>query len=712
MNAYELLNPEIRRFIYEEGWQALKKIQEASILRAFQTDHNLILAAPTASGKTEAAFLPALNFTGELHDGVKILYISPLIALINDQYKRMTDLCRFLDLPVTSWHGEANVTEKKKLIASPEGILLITPESIEAMLVNRPSQARLLFSRLEWIIVDEIHSFAENNRGVQLKSLLQRILEMTEKTPRFIGMSATMKKEDYPHIKEFFNQTMVTDVLQDKTANPLEATISYYPSTAKVPYDAILEIYARSQEESMLVFPNTKANVEEISVSLKKLAQKRGSHVRYFAHHASMDKHIRREAEEFAKSVTDDLFTICCTSTLELGIDIGSVDSVVQYGAPPSVSTLAQRLGRSGRRTQQQILHLISSDAWAMLQSLAALSLYRKGILDDADIIAIPYDVLAHQIISELVQKSGVKKTELKKTIQGRSCWKTISEADYDALIKFLLEEEYIEASGLEYISGTSAEKLLRSKEFYAHFYSDQDYNVYDSHDKIGAVPYTPAIMAGENIYLSARVWKIQEIETSSKKIIVTPAKDGKPPKFLGTGSLVTGEIRREMERLIRTPAEWSNYDDGIVQMLTKLAEENVKDRGIIWVDGAASKHAVRTFRSTKINRTLLLLLKMIGGDETAMRYLLDDYSSKLEGEDLESTFQAVVSNGLNELDLYEFLLSREDIVDQIFSHAKYMQLVPFPLKVNYIMKNYLDIRGTKEYIEEIRTAAFQYLKV
>lgn len=712
MDAFEYLQPEIKRFIYEEGWKSLRKIQEASIKRAHDTDNNLILAAPTASGKTEAAFLPALNMMDRTTGGVKILYISPLIALINDQFKRMTDLCNFMDIRVTAWHGEANASEKKKLLANPEGILLITPESIEAMFVNRSAEAKHLFRSLEWVIVDEVHNFLENNRGIQLKSLLARIMELTETKPRFIGMSATVKKEDYPFIKEFFDNGRTTDVLLDTSVNALESTISYYPSDTKVPYEAIEEIYARSQEESMLVFPNTKANVEEISVSLKKLSKKRGSYVRYFAHHASVDKFIRKEAEEFAKSDQDDLFTICCTSTLELGIDIGSVDSVVQYGAPPSVSNLAQRLGRSGRKTQNQILHLISSDQWAMLQSMAALSLFNKKQLDSAKVIDIPYDVLAHQIISELVQKSGIKKNELKEIILKRLCWNSISDQDFERLVTFLVDNEYIEVSGPEYITGVEAEKLLRSREFYAHFYSEPDYNVYFGKEKIGSVPYTPSVMVGENIYLSAKVWKVEEVETSSKKIHVTKAKDGKPPKFLGVGNPVTREIRHEMERIMRTPSEWKLYDDRIKEMLQKMSEENVKDRSIYWVDGNITKNAVRTFESTRVNRTLLALLQMVGEDETSMRFVLDDYSSKIEGADLENIFYALISNGLVEEDLIDFLSGRPDIVDRIFSHSKYMNLVPYDLKVKYIMKNYFDIEGTRAYIEKIRQEAFEYINL
>lgn len=204
MSSYDLLQREIRQYIYDEGWESLRNIQEASIKRVHDTENNLILAAPTASGKTEAAFLPAINSVKDWSSGLKIVYISPLIALINDQFRRIYELCTYMNIPVTSWHGEASRSEKKKLLKDPRGILLITPESIEAMLSLRSGEAKGLFRGTEWIIVDEIHSFLENNRGIQLRSLMERIKLYMEKDPRFIGMSATLNREDYKKVKVFW----------------------------------------------------------------------------------------------------------------------------------------------------------------------------------------------------------------------------------------------------------------------------------------------------------------------------------------------------------------------------------------------------------------------------------------------------------------------------------------------------------------------------
>ena len=197
MSTFDLLRSEIKTYIWEQGWPSLRPIQEASITHYTNSANNLILAAPTASGKTEAAFLPAINSVDNWQSGVRIIYISPLIALINDQFKRVTELCEHLNITVTSWHGEASQAQKKKLMKEPEGILLITPESIEAMLVHRPAQAASLFENVDCIIIDELHSFLDSPRGVHLQSLLQRLRDLNKTQPRHIGLSATLSRESY-----------------------------------------------------------------------------------------------------------------------------------------------------------------------------------------------------------------------------------------------------------------------------------------------------------------------------------------------------------------------------------------------------------------------------------------------------------------------------------------------------------------------------------
>jgi ATP-dependent Lhr-like helicase len=570
LSALDLLQRNIVKYIYEQGWPSLRRIQEAAIQQAHDTSNNLILAAPTASGKTEAAFIPAINGITDWSSGVKIIYVSPLIALINDQFKRITELCEYMDVPVTSWHGESSRTRKKQLLKDPRGILLITPESLEAMLTRRPGEAQALFGDVEWVIVDELHSFLDTSRGVHVKSLLGRISRLAKKAPRYIGMTATLNRESYSLAKSFFISSRDSSVLLDGSRNELSTTIVYERSDGVgTPSGIIDNIYDYSCRESMLVFPNARGRVEEIAVGLKRRAKKSGNNVRYFAHHASVDKELRLEAEEFAKASKQQLFTICCTSTLELGIDIGAVDSVAQVEGPPSVASLAQRLGRSGRQKQHSILHLYASKEWSLLQGIATLELYKHGTIEEVAPIKKPYNVLVQQILSLLLQFSGMSRQDLLAQLHSLECWGEISSNEIEQVIDHLKDIDFIEDVDHVYVTGISAERTIESKDFYAHFEPKVEFQVLSNHEHIGEMPLSTAVTVGANVFLAARIWKIMDVDSYGKKIRVIPAEDGKAPIFGGGAGDVSHLVRREMLACLQ------DVDRTIQEALAKLANEN-----------------------------------------------------------------------------------------------------------------------------------------
>lgn len=696
MNSFDLLQRNIKKYIYDEGWDSLRGIQEASIKQVSNTDHNLILAAPTASGKTEAAFLPAINSIKDWNSGLKIVYVSPLIALINDQFNRILKLCAYIDVPVTSWHGEASRAKKDKLLKDPRGILLITPESIEAMLTLRPGEAQGLFKGTQWIIVDEIHSFLENNRGLQLKSLLERMKGYMEGDPRFIGMSATLNREDYKEVKKFFISNRKTDVLLDSSKNPLVATKNYYTSNMKKESRrALEEIYEYSQRESMLVFPNSRGEVERLAVGLTKLGKEKGSDTKFFAHHSSVSKEMRLTAERFAKESKGQLFTICCTSTLELGIDIGTVDSIVQYNAPHSVSSLAQRLGRGGRSTRENKLHFISTDPWSLLQGLAAISLYEEGLLERYNPIIKPYDVFAHQIISILLEKSGISIEKLESINKECKSFNDIDNMDYLKLINHLIDKKYIEILENEAITGLETENLLRGGEFFIHFETQDNFLVYSDQKKIGEIPLSPTVQIGVNIYLSAKIWKIKEIDLKSKKIYVSRAVDGNAPMFLGGGGDITSEIRNRMEKILRDESLWINYDGEIKEVLSQLANENLRNEGFNWAEND-DEIGLRTFQGTRVNRTLQLMLNIL---DKHIKYKLEDKETLIIGPNIKVDIKKIIDSNMDEKGVFKYLKDNLELVEVYLSGNKYRNLLPEELKIKYIINNKLDLKATKEYL-------------
>lgn len=701
MNSYELLNRDLKKYIYDSAWPSLTKIQEASVNRVFTTKNNLILAAPTASGKTEAAFLPVISKVSNWNNGLKIIYISPLIALINDQFKRVNKLCNDMNISVTSWHGEASRTKKDKLIENPEGIILITPESIEAMLDLRPGEAMHLFRDVDWIIIDEIHSFIGNNRGIHLQSLIQRISKFIINEPRFIGMSATLNMEDFIYCKSFFGGNRETDILLDNKRNKLTSTISYHDSNIEnKAVDAIKEIYDYSKKESMLVFPNSRGEVESIAVGLKKLAKNDLSDVRYFAHHSSISKDMRMIAEDFAKNSMRRLFTIICTSTLELGIDIGSVDSIVQYNAPHSASSLAQRLGRSGRVSKHSILHLIGTDKWSMIQGLSALDLYERGKIDSIGRIIKPYDVLAQQMLSILMEKSSIRYEDLLEINKKFQCWRDIEDSEIKNLVDYMIKNNYIEIVESEAIIGTESEYLLRNREFFSHFETTEDYSVYNGECKIGTLPISPMIKLDQNILLSASIWKIESIDYKGKKIYVKKALDGKAPIFFGEGGYVSNEIRENMKNILKDSKKFVTYGDDVKKLLEKLANGNIGDRfeenGYTW-SYEGEDLGLRTFKGTLINQTITLLLNMKIGEIN--RFNLDDHLTFIKGKGIKTVFSELIKDKFEKSDIKSYLKENIEITEQFLSKNKYSLLLPNQLKIDYVINNHLDLKGTFDYL-------------
>ena len=693
-DSFSLLNRELRFYIHEKGWPALTKIQNASIKAFFSTDNNLILSAATASGKTEAAFLPAISKVTSWDKGVKILYISPLIALINDQFKRINDMCFDMNIPITSWHGEASKAKKDNLIESPRGILLITPESIEALLSGKPEIAKILFADLEYIIIDEIHSFLTGNRGLQLKSLLDRILRFTYEIPRMIGLSATIGDLNYGLAKSFFNNGRETNILLDKSQNEFEYTFDL-TEDINLSNEYLNLMHDYSLEGPMLIFPNSREKVELIAVQLANIYKSLNEDIKIFAHHSSVSKIRRQEIEEFAKEARNEKYVIVATSTLELGIDIGSVTSVVQFGAAHSVLSLAQRLGRSGRKTHKSILHQINTGVYDALQSMAAISLFEEGFLDKIEVSKKAYDVFAHQVLSTLLENYGLAIEEYKYLNKTLATFSDISDEEFEQITDFMAQEGFIEILENEVITGINLDKLMFMGRFYNQFLTAQAYTVYNESGKVGEIEIRPEIQEEANIFLAGQVWKIEKIYRDSKKIRVSTANEGDPPKFLSAGDVdVSPIIRQRMRYIIDNPKDFE-FDEESKKYIYELHDAlkdyqypfSIEDDYI----------GLITFQSTKVNRTLAIMFNIISNSTS---YFISEADSMVCGPKTPEIFDECRINPVDRDRIFNFLMKEKTLLDAYLSSHKYMILVPENLRADYVINNYLDIDGAYKYLE------------
>ncbi|PSK88861.1 DEAD/DEAH box helicase [Taibaiella chishuiensis] len=707
--SFNLLSEPIRKYVRDKKWEQLKPIQAAAIERILTTEDNYILASRTASGKTEAAFLPVLSAANFNAPGIKVLYISPLIALINDQFLRVEELCKNLEVPVTKWHGEANKSLKDQLLKDPSGVMLITPESIEAMFVNKPFNVIRLFSGLEFVVIDEIHSFLGTDRGIQLKSLLSRLQTVNRHYFRVIGLSATIG--DYELAKTFAGPSRKTTVLLDKTPKEVKVSFRYFSGgTDELPLALLKNLYLETKDNKALIFPNSRGRAEEVAVKLKKISQKVNGHPNYFSHHSSVDRDEREYVEYFAKNNTLHNFCIACTSTLELGIDIGTVDEVVQIDASHSIASLVQRLGRSGRRDgAASTLVLYATGPWSLLQSMACWLLYREGFIEPPAESSKPYDLLAQQALSIVKGTSGIAPDQLIAQLKGNYAFAAIAENEILPIINHLIDTDMLERLGRELIIGVTGEKVVNNKDFYSAFTTEEHFKVVHAGNRIGEIPYTPQVLVDQNIMLAAKIWKIRDIDFKAKKIEVAVAKDGKKPIFLGLPGNVHAKVRQKMLEIIYTGDCYDFLDEASVDELKVIRsdfravpiEDPTVQRPLI---DTGNKLQLFAFTSTKINNTIALLFH-IKGIPSQFNPPTDSFEVVLGYTDFMAQWRSLPET-ISAIDGY--LSAQAETNPEKSEVTKWAFLLPLPLRIAIAKEKVYDIEGTRAFLETVTFLAAQ----
>jgi ATP-dependent Lhr-like helicase len=704
MSPFDMLSEPIRKYIREKRWEELRPIQAAAIQKILTTEYHYILAARTASGKTEAAFLPILTKVDFNQPGVQVLYISPMIALINDQFFRVEELCEILDVKVTKWHGEAKKSLKDKLLQHPEGILLITPESLESMFINKLYHVKQLFTGLKFIVIDEIHSFLGTDRGIQLQSLLFRLRQLKPVSFRIIGLSATIG--DYEQAKAFTGEPANTKVILDKTANEIITRFKYFKrETEDLPLPLLKDLYLETKDKKVLIFPNDRATVEEVAVKLKKIAAKTGGHTHYFSHHSSVDKEVREYVEFFAKNNQRENFCIACTSTLELGIDIGSVDEIVQIDTTHSISSLIQRAGRSGRRKDSPSrLVLYGTEPWSLLQALACWQLFKEGYIEPPYQREKPYDILVHQALAVTKSYSGVAINRLVKELKENFSFRNITEEEIREIIIWLTETDMLEQIGQEVIIGVKGEKTVNNFDFYSCFKTDKYLRVVCGGNRIGEVPFSPEIKEDTNILLAANIWKIVYVDRKANIIEVTPTRDGKKPEFNSLSTDIHPRIREKMMELLFSETPFRDLDEPGTDIIERMRRDflpfDLKDlsceRPLLQTPSGLK---LFSFTGTKINRTIKLLLDIAGIENTVF-----DHQCFI---DIHTSPEELVKKGrLLAYPLTDPDASIRKLLTQapsLINFSKWGHLLPVKYQVPLIREQYYDIENTINFLRSIK---------
>jgi ATP-dependent Lhr-like helicase len=567
-SAYDRLHPLVRKWIRDQGWEELREIQARTIPAILGTGKDVLIAATTAAGKTEAAFLPILTVVAErAKPGFSVLYISPLKALINDQFRRLDELCERMEIPVVKWHGDAPQAAKKKAIAKPDGIALITPESIEAMLTRRPGDARRLLGSADFIIVDEVHAFLHGPRGLHVASLLRRIDAMSAAPARRIGLSATIG--DLKQAAAWLRPTDPSNVeiLEAKSGSPElrlqirdyveppdlddpdRAEVEAAGNTGHVALDAISDhIFENLRGANNLVFGGSRRTVEACADRLRRRSEKANVPNEFFPHHGSLSKTLREDLEDRLK--TSNLpTTAICTSTLELGIDIGSVKSVGQIGAPRSISSLRQRLGRTGRRPgtpsilriyvrepnigrKSSVLDQLHAPT---IRAVAAIRLLLAGFVEPSAPSPETASTLIHQILSVITERGGIRPPALYQLLCGPGPFATFSQGDFATLLRHMGDAnvKLIEqAPDGTLMLAAVGEQIVQSREFFAVFEVAEEWRLTSGGRALGNLPISFPVHKDSLVVFAGRRWIVEDIDDKGKTLIVVPHSGGVVPKF------------------------------------------------------------------------------------------------------------------------------------------------------------------------------------
>ena len=591
-------SPFIRDFIYRHGWENLRSVQLEAAKVIFETENNLLITSSTASGKTEAAFFPILSMLEEdPSQSVAVLYIAPLKSLINDQFIRMDELLDESGIPVFHWHGDVSFSHKNKLLNDPKGILQITPESLESMLMNRSNDIVRLFSDLRFIIIDEIHTLTGTDRGNQIICQLSRISRLIARDVRRIGLSATVgdveaakkwlcggsgRDCDAPKPEEgrvswklalehFFIQNASADqtVAADGTPDPFTDKNVPVTKPSKAAQRSVIDagyeyIYDCVKDKQALVFSNSREETEYITATLRQIAENRREPDIFLIHHGNLSASLREEAEAKLKSDEYGTLVTCATVTLELGIDIGRLQRIVQIESPHSVSSFLQRLGRSGRRGEPPEMFMIFREEdplpdtplpqlipWELIRAIAIIQLYiEERFIEPPATKTLPFSLLFQQTLSVLASSGELSPKALADRILSMPPFAKVPKEHYKTLLISMLKEDYLEQTEEKtLIVGLKGERLTNSFKFYAVFKDTENYSVRCESDEIGTITTPPPV--GERFALAGRVWEVTELDIGRKLIYVKPVKGKMEISWPGDYGEIHTKILQRMRKVL-----------------------------------------------------------------------------------------------------------------------------------------------------------------
>lgn len=690
--AFDRLHPAVQHHIVNSlGWRSLRPLQEQAIAPVLDGKHAL-LGAPTAGGKTEAALFPLLSrMVDQRWPGLSVLYVCPLRALLNNLYPRVQGYCELLGHRAAIWHGDVGDAERKRILADPPDVLLTTPESIEAMLMSRRVESERFFGGVQAVVVDEIHAFAGDDRGWHLLAVLARLDELTGRELQRVGLTATVGNPDWLLDwlvcgGEAERQVVLVGA---GAASELELSADWVASEA----NAAKVISSLHHGEKRLVFADSRARVESLAAAL------RAEGTTVFVSHSSLSRDDRHQAER-AFSETRDC-VIVATSTLELGIDVGDLDRVIQVGAPRTVASLLQRMGRTGRRAgaTRNCLFLATSEM-ELLQALALIRLALDRWVEPLVAPPQPVNLVAQQLLARVLAEGRV----------GRSNWpgafsSVRAQADLDPALPVEVLEHMVARSVLVEDAGIVAIGQVGEQEYGRRnfmdvtslFLTEPLLAVRWGQRELGSVD--PSSLASREdsrptILLSGRAWGVRDIDWNRRVVWVEPADEPGRSRWAGSGAALSLEVCQA----IRSVLCGDERLDAHVSMraATKLAEIRAdydwarEGRTTIVREPARNRSRWWTFAGARANQAIASTLDAGGAPTMAVDDLGIGLRTTIGAEELKSITSEIDARTL-----------RAPVASQRLDTLKFASCVPDPALEQMLADRDADVAAVERVLEE-----------
>jgi ATP-dependent helicase Lhr and Lhr-like helicase len=559
LTAFERLHPALQHHIVNSlGWRELREVQSLSI-DAFLTGANLVILAPTAGGKTESAFFPVISqMLTEGWEGLSVLYVSPIRALLNNQEERLQKYFTLVGRRAVCWHGDTTQGAKRRIFADSPDCLLTTPESLEAILVSTKIDHRQFFKNVRAVVIDELHAFAGDDRGWHLLSVFSRIHRLAGVDLHRIGLSATVGNpaEMLAWISSGSDRQRQLIAPTPVTRQAPDVQLDYVGSLS----NAAKVISLLHQGEKRLVFCDSRSRVEQLAQFL------RGRDVDTFVSHSSLGVEERRAAEEaFAQKQN---CVIVATSSLELGLDVGDLDRVIQIDAPATVSSFLQRMGRTGRRaeTLSNCLFLATSDE-GLVRAAALLDLWGSGFVEPVNAPPKPFHILAQQLMAIVLQERGVGRRAFMEWLADVPAFSVMPNEQVEALVDHLIRTGTLFEDAGILSFGPEGEAEYGRKNFLeilSVFTSPPLFRVISGQKELGSVHESTFYKKQDGpliLVLAGRSWKTNHLDWKRRIAHVEPTNEQGRSRWIGEGQYLSFQLCQAIRQVLAaesTQPYWS----------------------------------------------------------------------------------------------------------------------------------------------------------